>query len=74
MQWHWYDMDYYTKSPRKDPQGLVDAFVHVVRGGCWDYNGRSCRSASCGFSRQGDWIRSHCIGFRVALEFYRESD
>src|SRR5262249_15422458 len=38
LQWcqDWYDKDYYTKSPKKDPQGPSSGENRVGRGGAWN--------------------------------------
>jgi len=56
-----------SQEPAERPTGACEGFLRVVRGGCWGCNGRSCRSAFRNVPRQGDQIRSHTIGFRVAL-------
>jgi len=32
----WYDKDYYSQSPNRNPQGPVTGTVRVMRGGAWD--------------------------------------
>jgi formylglycine-generating enzyme required for sulfatase activity len=67
--WEWcadrYAEDSYARSPRLDPPGPPEGFFRVIRGGSWDFGGRSCRSA---FRR---WfepaLRSNGRGFRIAL-------
>jgi formylglycine-generating enzyme required for sulfatase activity len=68
--WEWChdiaDMDYYARSPRKDPQGAAAGIARVQRGGAWLAPGRACRSAF----RAWGWPnrrRSH-VGFRVACQ------
>ena len=61
----WYDKDYYSVSPRRDPKGPATGIAHVVRGGSWDSRpdvlSSSCRSfGSIGY-REGDF------GFRCAM-------
>jgi formylglycine-generating enzyme required for sulfatase activity/uncharacterized caspase-like protein len=67
MEWcsDWYGEDYYGKSPRRDPLGPSEGRGRVRRGGCWLFNGRSCRSANRGDAAPS--ARSLLIGFRVAL-------
>jgi formylglycine-generating enzyme required for sulfatase activity len=62
----WYDMDYYAKSPRRDPQGPAEGTSRVLRGGSWDCFGQRCRSAW----RNGiEPSKTHeFLGFRVVLE------
>ena len=66
--WQWcqdcYDKDYYSKSPVDDPQGAVTGDSRVIRGGAWNNDTCSCRSA----------VRYQCVpgtrhdqlGFRVS--------
>ena len=67
----WYDKDYYSVSPRRDPKGPTKGIAHVVRGGSWDSRpdvlSCSCRSfGSIGY-REGDF------GFRCAMNAPRTS-
>ncbi len=61
----WYDAGYYKTSPRASPQGPRSSPVEmrVLRGGCWFYDGRFCRSACR--NRSGPRVRSAHNGFRV---------
>jgi formylglycine-generating enzyme required for sulfatase activity/tetratricopeptide (TPR) repeat protein len=59
----WYDENYYSQSPRQDPQGPPKGESRVIRGGgCFD-DGHGCRSAVRD-SGEPDAHRGH-IGFRV---------
>ena len=60
-----YDMDYYNKSPKKDPQNVSKADNHVVRGGCWHAVPRLCRSANRNWAKQD--LSTYDYGFRVVL-------
>jgi formylglycine-generating enzyme required for sulfatase activity len=64
-QWcrDWYGKDYYKTSPAKDPQGPERGTTRVLRGGCWCYNGRECRSAYRG--NEAPSFQDGTIGFRV---------
>ncbi len=70
----WYDPDYYSRSPEKDPPGPAsgvvpddyDNFYLVVRGGCWLDDARACRSACR--QRAMHQNRYRLIGFRVVCE------
>jgi len=46
--WEWcndfYTVDYYAKSPHKDPRGPADGQTKVVRGGAWRSNAANCRA------------------------------
>jgi len=41
----WYGKDYYKHSPRKNPKGPNTGKYHVLRGGCWLFNGYDARVA-----------------------------
>jgi formylglycine-generating enzyme required for sulfatase activity len=59
----WYDENYYTRSPRQDPQGPQNGGHRVLRGGSWGDYGLFCRSALR--NRGGPGVRNLFIGFRV---------
>ena len=66
--WEWcydyYGEDYYSKSPKNNPQGPYTGSNHVFRGGCW-----SSSSTSCPIWHRG-WYSdcSKCnLGLRLAL-------
>jgi formylglycine-generating enzyme required for sulfatase activity len=61
----WHDVEYYKKSPSKDPQGPQHGEAHVTRSGAWNDAGRFCRAANRGWSHP-DW-RYQTIGFRVVM-------
>ena len=42
----WYDKDSYSKSPSDNPQGPTTGQYRVIRGGAWDENTQSLRSAN----------------------------
>jgi len=59
----WYDLDYYAKSPRVDPQGPSSGSGRVGRGGGWFINARNCRSAYRYYNGPSS---SNCyLGFRL---------
>jgi formylglycine-generating enzyme required for sulfatase activity/serine/threonine protein kinase len=61
----WYAADYYKRSPVDDPQGPVGGKHRVDRGGGWDFEPHSARSAkrdSCAPD-----YRYCLLGFRLAL-------
>ncbi len=59
--WDWYAD--YTNTPETDPKGPITGSVRVWRGGSWNFNARSCRSA---FRYHDDaFSRFNSIGFRV---------
>jgi len=59
----WYYEVYYQQSPNEDPQGPEKGSFRVLRGGCWNDAGGSCRSASRNkvLPNRG----SNNVGFRV---------
>ncbi|MCP4594403.1 MAG: formylglycine-generating enzyme family protein, partial [bacterium] len=61
----WYLSNYYASSPGTDPVGPASGTQRVYRGGAWNSNNLSCRSAI----RKGYIPTSgyEYIGFRVAL-------
>jgi formylglycine-generating enzyme required for sulfatase activity/serine/threonine protein kinase/FKBP-type peptidyl-prolyl cis-trans isomerase len=61
----WYDEDYYTKSPEKDPQGPSVGSFRVARGGGWVNYAVYCRCASRLTAEPAN--RIYAFGFRVAL-------
>ncbi len=59
----WYDSEYYSKSPPKDPVNNSGGSRRVLRGGGWGSSARSCRSAARGHYSPG--YRSSYYGFRL---------
>jgi uncharacterized protein (TIGR02996 family) len=59
----WYGENYYSRSPRRDPQGQPNGRFRVLRGGAEDSEGYECRSAV----RKGfiPGVGLHNYGFRV---------
>jgi eukaryotic-like serine/threonine-protein kinase len=62
----WYDSGYYAKSPSTDPLNSTKTATKVVRGGCWFFQPRSCRSAIR--NRHEPEYRTNLLGFRVARD------
>jgi formylglycine-generating enzyme required for sulfatase activity len=62
----WLDTGYYRRSPLVNPQGPQSGSHRVLRGGCWFFYGRACRSAGRGKFAPGE--RDFSIGFRVAAD------
>ena len=62
----YYGEDYYKQSPAKDPTGPTSGSFRVLRGGSWDRNSRSARSAG----RYGNDAvsRYNYDGFRLVRE------
>lgn len=59
----WYDYNYYSKSPSKNPQGPSKGEARVTRGGCWFLGYCGVYTRTSWETDKGDWI----IGFRLAL-------
>ena len=62
----WYDLEYYQESPVLNPQGPASGIFHVWRGGSWNCNQTSARSAGRGKYNPIYW--QDLIGFRCALD------
>ena len=60
----WYGEDYYSKSPAENPTGPSSGDRRVLRGGSWDVNDRSVRSASRSWGSPVNSIYN--VGFRCA--------
>jgi formylglycine-generating enzyme required for sulfatase activity len=70
----WYDEDYYTKSPRRNPVGPVSGRHHVARGGSWESPFDELRVSYRGHDLYFSWLLPipgslHNIGFRCAGSF-----
>jgi sulfatase modifying factor 1 len=61
----YYEEDYYKQSPAQDPPGVVGA-SRVLRGGSWNYDTRTPRSASR--DRRFAGYRYRDSGFRLVRE------
>jgi formylglycine-generating enzyme required for sulfatase activity len=59
----WYAEEYYSKSPKQDPQGPATGKERVARGGAWSTQPKFCRSAYR--DHHEPEYRSDCVGFRV---------
>jgi formylglycine-generating enzyme required for sulfatase activity len=62
----WYGKDYYSESPRQDPQGPKGGSRRVFRGGSWHGYGSDCRASSRG--RDAPSYRLSSLGFRLAAD------
>ena len=62
----WYAKDYYKKSPKKNPTGPSSGTSKVLRGGSWDDNPATLRSA--GRIRISPSFRNAVFGFRCAQD------
>lgn len=60
----WYDKDYYSNSPERDPTGARSGFYRVYRGGGWRSFAVFCRSAHRAWNLEA--YRHAEIGFRLA--------
>jgi sulfatase modifying factor 1 len=60
----WYDADYYTNSPDRDPTGPAEGKYRVLRGGSWAADAWHCRLARR--SRSIPQMTQNQVGFRVA--------
>jgi formylglycine-generating enzyme required for sulfatase activity len=58
-----FDVEYYKKSPVKDPKGPERGDQRVLRSGSWDITARDCRSAER--SNLPPTARNYSVGFRV---------
>jgi len=61
----WYDPNYYSQSPSRDPTGPTQGSFRVVRGGSWYHFAGVSRSAAR--SNSAPSFRSPFLGFRVAV-------
>ncbi|MCP4273750.1 MAG: SUMF1/EgtB/PvdO family nonheme iron enzyme [Gammaproteobacteria bacterium] len=61
----WYDDGYYKNSPADDPTGPEAGSNRVIRGGCWYFSARYCRSSDR--SSFGPSFGNGIIGFRLVL-------
>jgi len=62
----WYQEDYYSESPKENPQGPTYGEYHVVRGGSWELPYLFARS-NVRFYSSVDTI-TPAMGFRCVLE------
>lgn len=60
----WYDADFYTNSPARNPVGPTSGQYRVLRGGSWNNSQRNIRAA-VRYRRYPD-LRNSNIGFRCA--------
>jgi formylglycine-generating enzyme required for sulfatase activity len=64
----WYDEDYYSQSPFRNPQGPESGYYHVLRGGDFNLMGlvRNVRCAARGGLQSFEW--GDTVGFRVVVD------
>ena len=60
----WYDSDYYSLSPSRNPPGSFSGEYKVIRGGSWDYDSHLVRSTNRNNRRPDDMLIGR--GFRCA--------
>ncbi|MCR9098988.1 MAG: formylglycine-generating enzyme family protein [bacterium] len=60
----WYESDYYSSSPRRNPKGLGTGTLRVLRGGSWDAGAGYCRVSNRHGSSSS--FRDNYLGFRLA--------
>ena len=61
----WYSSDYYSNSPRNNPQGPSSGSNRVLRGGSWISNAQYCRVANRDYHGPGSGDYNY--GLRLAL-------
>ena len=70
--WEWvadqYEPNYYSKSPKKDPQGPASGEGRVLRGGSWSLDPQDLRASVRPGLQPGS--RVDFIGFRCAREVF----
>lgn len=60
----WYDAEYYSHSPARNPQGPNSGEYHVLRGGSWDGGAMSTRTTNRAYGHPPSTY--HNVGFRCA--------
>lgn len=68
----WYDRDYYSISPEKNPQGPDTGTHRVIRGGSWDLPERHCRISLRNYCKPD--AKGYSNGLRLALDAYNEPE
>lgn len=61
----WYDEDYYSRSPKRNPHGPSSGEYKIIRGGDWYGDGKSCGVSFRSCDRPSKTASYH--GFRLAL-------
>ena len=64
--WDWYKS--YSATDQSDPKGAVSGVFRVMRGGGWDFDARTLRSANRGYN--GPSSHDSVCGFRLVLSGY----
>ncbi len=67
LEWcaDWYEDSYYARGPESDPLGPRSGSCRVVRGGHWNAESGSCRSAARG--KVAPHSCTPYVGFRVVM-------
>lgn len=65
----WYDAEYYSNSPDKNPKGPESGILKVLRGGSWRSFDTDLRATSRG--KGGFALKTHGIGFRCARDIVK---
>ena len=61
----WWQVDYYSQSPAKDPPGPFSGLSRVIRGGAWNHiSDWNVRVATRGYTNADFWVMN--LGFRCA--------
>ena len=70
-----YNEDYYSKGLEKDPRGPAEGTDRVIRGGAWNSNAESCRSAYRASDPAIDdtCLANDAIGFRCVRKAPKEA-
>jgi formylglycine-generating enzyme len=61
----WYDPEYYSNSPDRDPTGPSSGNMRVLRGAGWASDPWQCRAARRGHA--APWYQHNHLGFRLAI-------
>ena len=65
----WYQLDYYSKSPKADPKGPAKGTYHVLRGGSASVKAFECRSAIRGESMMDKPYANSNVRFEAIGDF-----
>ena len=65
----WYQLDYYSKSPKADPKGPAKGAYHVLRGGSASVKAFECRSAIRGESMMDKPYSNSNVRFEAIGDF-----
>jgi formylglycine-generating enzyme required for sulfatase activity len=60
----WFDRDYYSRPPRRNPQGPKIGYMKVVRGCDWIFVGEGCQ---INYPIMQRWGKSPFVGFRLTM-------